>query len=136
MIRSTLISRLEPAGLLVGRLLLATIFLHESIIKLGNFAGAEAFARAYGVSDRLLPPAIAAELVCGALIALGAFSRIAALVLAGFCLVTAVVFHTKFSDVNQLLHFEKNLGLAGGLIILAVCGAGPYAIGKWFSSRT
>jgi putative oxidoreductase len=115
---------LEPIGLLVGRLLLATIFLHEGIAKLGDFAAAAAYARAFGVPQTLLPLAIAVELGCGLLIALGVYSRPAALMLAGFCVATALLFHTKFGERNQLLHFEKNLAIAGGLLVLAMTGPG------------
>jgi len=129
-ISSTLISRLEPVGLLAGRLMLATIFLHEGMAKLGNYAGSAAYARSFGVPEMLLPLAIAVELGCGVLVAVGLFTRLAAVVLAGFCLFTAAVFHSNFSEINQLLHFEKNIAMAGGLVVLAVCGPGPFSIGK------
>ena len=67
--------RIEPAALVVGRLLLATIFLHEGIAKLSNYAGAVAYAKAFGVPAELLPVAIAAELGCGLLVALGLYAR-------------------------------------------------------------
>ena len=75
------------------------------------------------------------ELGCGAFIALGFLTRVAALVLAGFCLVTAAVFHTKFAEVNQLLHFEKNLAMAGGLLALAMAGPGKWAVEWWFKRK-
>jgi putative oxidoreductase len=130
MVSSTLISRFEPVGLLAGRLMLATIFLHEGVAKLGNYAGSAAYARSFGVPEKLLPLAIAVELGCGALIALGFCTRMAAIALAGFCMFTAAVFHTKFSEINQLLHFEKNVAIAGGLLVLAVCGPGRLSIGR------
>ena len=122
--------RAQSTALLVGRLLLATIFLHEGIAKLGNYAGAVAYTKAFGLPAELLPVAIAVELGCGLLIALGLYARAAALLLAGFCLFTAAVFHTKFGDRNQLLHFEKNLAMAGGLLVLAACGPGRYALSR------
>ena len=130
MIDASLVARLEPVALLVGRLLIATIFLHESVVKLSNYAASAAYARSFGVPGELLPLAIATELGCGLLIAFGLFTRSAALVLAGFCLFTALVFHTKFSEMNQVLHFEKNLAMAGGLLVLAVCGPGRLAIDR------
>ena len=117
-------------GLLVGRLLLAGIFLHEGVAKLGNYAGAVTYAKAFGVPEALLPLAIATELGCGLLIALGLYARAAAMVLAGFCVATALLFHTKFGDRNQLLHFEKNLGLAGGFLMLSMAGPGRLSIGR------
>ena len=124
----SLTDRFKPAGLLLGRLLIATIFLHESIVKLGNYAGAAAYARAFGVPDSLLPLAIAVELGGGLLIAAGLFTELAALALAAFCIGTAAMFHTKFAEANQMLHFEKNLAMAGGLLTLALCGPGPFSL--------
>ena len=118
----------EPATLLAGRLLLAWIFVHEAIVKLGSYAGAVRYAEAFGVPGWSIPAAIAVEIGCGLAVAVGLFTRAAALVLALFCLATAAIFHTKFGDTNQLLHFEKNLGLAGGFLVLAVRGAGPLSI--------
>jgi putative oxidoreductase len=122
------VAHLEPAALLVSRLLLATLFIHEAFAKLGNTAGAAAYAKVFGVPDALLPLAIATELGCGGLIAIGLYVRPAALLLAGFCITTALIFHTKFSEINQLLHFEKNLAIAGGLLALAVCGPGTVSV--------
>jgi putative oxidoreductase len=121
---------LEPLALLTGRVLLAAIFVHEGIGKIGNYNAASAYVRAFGLPDALLPVAIAVELGCGLAIALGLFTRVSATLLAGFCLVTAVVFHTKFSEINQLLHFEKNLAIAGGLLVLAIAGPGRWAFGR------
>jgi putative oxidoreductase len=121
---------IEAVALLASRLLLAIIFIHEAIAKLGNYAGSAAYANAFGVPEALLPFAIATELGCGACIAVGAYVRPAAILLAGFCVMTALIFHTKFSDINPLLHFEKNLAMAGGLLVLAVCGPGAFSVGK------
>jgi putative oxidoreductase len=126
--RRDALTRLEPAALLLGRVLLATIFIHEGMAKLGNYAGSAAYAKAFGVPEALLPFAIATELGCGALVALGLYVRPAAVMLAGFCAVTALIFHAKFSELNQLLHFEKNLAMAGGLLALAVAGPGLMAL--------
>src|SRR5437660_6088568 len=51
-----------------------------------------------------------------------------ALLLAGFCVATAVLFHTKFGDRNQLLHFEKDFAIAGGLLVLFAHGGGAWAL--------
>ena len=123
---------LEPYALLIGRVLLAAIFLHDGLFKLGNTALSGAYARSFGVPEQLLPLAIAVEIGGGLLIAFGFHTRVCAVLLAGFCLFTAIVFHTKFGDRNQLIHFEKNLAMAGGLLILAVGGPGPLTIGKLF----
>jgi putative oxidoreductase len=116
------------AAALAGRLLLAAIFLHEAWSKLFGYTAALSYMRAFGVPGELLPLAIAVELGCGLLIVLGLYTRAAALILAGFCVATAVLFHTKFGDRNQLLHFEKDFAIAGGFLILFARGAGAWSL--------
>jgi putative oxidoreductase len=93
-------------------LLLAGIFLHNASSKVTSYPAALRYMDAFGVPGEFLPLAIALEAGCGLAVLLGYQTRAAALVLAGFCVMTAVVFHTKFGDRNQLLHFEKDLATA------------------------
>jgi putative oxidoreductase len=83
----------------------------------------------------LLPLAIVLETVAGLLVLFGLFTRCAALALAGFCIVTAFVFHNKFGDINQLLHFEKDLAIAGGFLVLAAFGPGGWSLDAWRQGR-
>lgn len=117
-------SSAADAAALAGRLLLAAIFLHEAAAKLMGYPAALAYMQAFGVPGQLLPFAIAVELSCGLLILVGYQTRAAALILAAFCVAAAVLFHIRFGDRNQLLHFEKDLAIAGGLIVLFAHGAG------------
>jgi putative oxidoreductase len=121
-------SLIKEAAALAGRLLLAAIFLHEAYAKLTAYSAAVAYSEAFGVPGQLLPLAIAAEVGCGLLIVIGYQTRAAALVLAGFCVVTAAVFHTKLGVRNELLHFEKDLAIAGGFLVLFAHGAGAWAL--------
>jgi putative oxidoreductase len=116
------------AAALAGRLLLAALFLHEAWSKLTAYSVALAYTQAFGVPGQLLPLAIALELGCGLLILCGYYTRAAALLLAGFCVAAAVLFHSKFGDRNQLLHFEKDLAIAGGLLVLFAHGGGAWAL--------
>ena len=125
----------NSAGLLAARLLLAGLFIHEGLAKLGSFAAAAAYTRAFGVPEQLLPLAIALEFGCGLLLVLGFYTRAAALCLFGFCLMTALVFHARIADRNQLLHFEKNLAIAGGFLALALAGAGRISLDRWLRGR-
>src|SRR5215471_95552 len=118
------------AAALAGRLLLAAIFLHEAWSKLTGYSAALAYMQAFGVPGQLLPLAIAVELGCGILVLSGYHTRAAALVLA-----TAVLFHTKFGYRNQLLHFEKDLAIAGGLLVLFAHGGGVWALDALRPSR-
>jgi putative oxidoreductase len=118
----------EPFVLLAARLLMATIFLHEAILKIGKYDAAVAYATAFGLPGALLPLAIAVELGCGLSLALGTGTRLASAILAVFCIGTAAVFHTRFGEASQLLHFEKNLAMAGGLLAMMITGPGRLAL--------
>jgi putative oxidoreductase len=118
----------KEAAALAGRLLLAALFLHEAWSVLTGYSAAVAYAQAFGVPGQLMPVAIAVEVGCGFLILLGYHARAAALLLAGFCVATAVLFHTKLGNRGELLHFEKDLAIAGGLLVLFARGAGGWAV--------
>jgi putative oxidoreductase len=126
------INTLAPAADAAGRVLLASLFLFEGIVKLRGYDLAVQYMAAYGVPGALLPLAIATELGCGALIVLGWQIRLAALALSGFCLVAAAIFHTKFSDNNQVLHLSKDIALAGAFLVVAGRGAGRFSLDAYF----
>ena len=52
----------------------------------------------------------------------------AAVALAAFCVLAAVLFHANLADRSHLLHFEKDLAIAGGLLALFAFGAGRYSV--------
>jgi putative oxidoreductase len=118
----------QEAAALLGRLLIAALFLHEAWSKLTAYSVAVDYAQAFGVPGVLIPAAIALETGCAVLILLGYYTRPAALLLAAFCMATAVLFHTRFGSRNELLHFEKDLAIAGGLLVLFARGAGAWAL--------
>jgi putative oxidoreductase len=118
----------SEAAAFCGRLLIAALFLHEAWSKVTGYSAAIAYAQAFGVPGALIPIAIAVETGCGLLILLGYHARAAALLLAGFCVATAVLFHAKLGNRNELLHFEKDLAIAGGLLVLFARGAGAWAL--------
>ena len=129
------VHHLEPAAALLGRLLLSAIFLHEAWAKLTGYAATIAYMQAFGVPSSLLPLAIAFELGCGLFILFGFQARIAALLLAGFCVATAFLFHTRLGVRNELLHFEKDLAIAGGFIVLFARGGGAWSVDAWMRQR-
>lgn len=121
-------TNVTAAGLLVGRLLLATVFILEGWSKLRGYDAAVTYMQRNGVPGLLLPAVIALELGGGLMMAIGWKARIAAAALAIFCVLAAVLFHANFADRNQLLHFEKDLAIAGGLLLLAMVGPGPWSL--------
>ncbi len=114
----------------VGRLFIALIFFMSGLNKIGNYANTAGWMESVGVPGALLPLVIALEVVGGAAIILGWQTRIIAFLFAGFCLLSAIIFHADFSDQMQMGMFMKNVGLAGGFLILVVHGAGNYSIDK------
>jgi len=78
----------------------------------------------------LLPLVIATEVLGAAAIILGWKTRIVAFLLAGFTLLSAVIFHNNFADQIQMIMFLKNLSIAGGLLLLVVNGAGSISLDR------
>jgi putative oxidoreductase len=113
---------------LAGRVLLASLFVIEAVDKLWDTGGALRYMAAHGLPAVLLPPAIAVELGCGLALMLGWRTRIAAFLLAGFCFLTALLFHADLAQRAQQIQLEKDLALAGALLILAARGAGRFSI--------
>ena len=125
------IDAMTDTGLLAGRCLLVFIFLHEGFGILGNYAPAAAYMQKSGVPALLLPAVIALQIGGGLLIVAGIMTRLSALAFAVFCVSTAVLFHWQFADRNQLLHFQKDLSIAGGFLVLACSGPGGWSLGRF-----
>ena len=119
---------LADLTLLAGRLLLALIFVHEGAVLLLHFdATVKAMARSASASPWSWRPS-RFKLGAGLSVGLGLLTRLGAIALGLFCLATATLFHTNFANHNELLHFEKDLAIAGGMFILAVVGAGALSL--------
>ena len=117
---------------LTGRSLLALTFVMSGFTKISAYAGTQQFMEAFGVPGALLPLTIASELIGGLMIAAGFFTRITALALAGFTLLTAVLFHANFGDQMQMILFLKNFSIAGGFLMLVAFGPGSLSIdARW-----
>ena len=119
---------IHAAAALVGRLLLALLFILEGWSKLRGYGAATAYMERFSVPGLLLPLAILVELGGGLLLAIGWQTRCAALALAIFSVAAALMFHLNFADRNQMLHFEKDLAIAGGLLALFAFGPGRFSI--------
>lgn len=121
-------NKLYDVGELAGRILLAAIFVLSGWSKIGGYAGTQGYMESMGVPGALLPLVIAVELGAGLLIVAGLWTRLAALALAGFTLLSALLFHANIGDPMQQIMFMKNLAIAGGFLILFARGAGPLSL--------
>lgn len=117
---------------MTGRILLAAIFLLSGVGKLADPAGTAAYVASAGLPAPVLAAWGAAILETAGGIALiaGYRTRIFALALAGFSVIAALGFHAQFADQNQMIHFLKNLAIAGGLLQLAAFGPGRFALNR------
>ncbi len=122
---------LQNLVVLLAQLLLAFIFVDEGWLKITNYTGTVGYMESYGVPGILLPLVILTELGGGLLVAFGLFARYAAFALAGFALLTALFFHWNFGDPDQVIHFMKNLAIAGGFLLLTAFGAGAWSLDTW-----
>ena len=124
---------LKTPLVVVGRVLLALMFIMAGFSKLGNISGTAGYIASGG-----LPLASVLAVVVGLLellggIAIGFHARWAALALGLFTIAASLLFH-KFWAVApdqafvQQLMFMKNLSVAGGLFIVAALGAGPVSV--------
>jgi putative oxidoreductase len=116
-----------PLGLL-ARAMLAYIFIVEGMGKIAGYARVADYMRAHGVDGRLLPLVILTELGGGLLVLLGLKTRWAAIALCGFCLLTALFFHT---GSDQVIELQKNVAMAGGFLTLAIYGPGAWSLDAW-----
>ena len=113
---------------LTGRIFLAALFLLSGVGKLGAYSGTAAYMASVGVPGGLLPIVISLEIGGAIAIIVGWQTRVVALLLAGFTIVSALIFHTHFADQIQMIMFWKNVSIAGGLLLLVVHGAGPLSL--------
>ena len=115
---------------LVGRLLIAAIFVMSGFGKIAQPTATIGYMTAAGLPWAPLGLAAAAlvELGGGISLILGYRTRLAAAVLAVFAIVTALVFHSAFSDQNQFIHFFKNVAVAGGLLQVVALGGGRLSL--------
>ena len=116
------------AGQLAARLLLGPVFVIAGWGKIGGYAATQGYMEAMGVPGMLLPLVIALELGAGLALMVGCQTRLAALALAVFTLLAGFIFHGNFADQMQAIMFMKNLGMSGGLLMLAALGGGAWSL--------
>jgi putative oxidoreductase len=109
----------------------------SGLSKLAAYTATVGYIGAVGLP---LPPlaflmAVLIELGGGLLLLSGYRVRFASLVMAVFCIATAVFFHRNLADQNQMIHFLKNVMMAGGLLQITYFGAGAFSLDGRVASR-
>ncbi|MBN9552873.1 MAG: DoxX family protein [Alphaproteobacteria bacterium] len=120
----------SSATILLGRILLAVIFLLSGFGKLTAISGTAAYFGALGLPVPTVTAVLVGliELLGGIAVLVGFQTRIVAWVLAIFTIATGLVAHTGWADQMQMIQFLKNLAITGGFLLLASSGAGAYSI--------
>ena len=128
-------SALNNPFALVGRILLASLFLIAGFGKLTGFAGTVGYIASKGlpVPAVLAVLTMVVELGAGAALLLGYQARWAALLLAGFTLLASFIFHNFWDaaadqQMVQNLMFLKNISITGGLLMVVAFGAGAWSL--------
>ena len=120
--------QIANAAALLGRILMSLIFITAGYNKIGGYAGAAGYMSKMGVPGSLLPLVILTELGGGLLILFGFQTRIVAFLLAGFCLLSGLIFHYSVGDAPNMIQFWKNVAIAGGFLGMVAHGAGAWSI--------
>jgi putative oxidoreductase len=119
----------------IGRLMLATIFIMAGAQKITGYAGTQGYMEMMGVPGALLPLVILTELGGGILLLLGWQTRLVAFALAGFSILSGILFHLlpsfgmeAMQAQGEMIGFMKNVSIAGGMLMLVSLGGGAFAL--------
>ena len=115
---------------LIGRIFISLVFLLSGYNKVFNYDNTISWMEGFGIPGFLLWPAIVLEILLPIFIIIGYRTQISAIILAIFCLATALIFHYDFANQMQTIAFLKNLGLAGGFLFIATNGPKEWAVEK------
>ena len=121
-------TKTQSCAMAFARTLMALIFILSGLSKIVAADAIRSYMEAMHVPGGLLWPTILFEIGAGLLIVAGYQTRIVATVLAGFCLLTAAIFHHQFADQIQMTMFLKSLAMAGGFVLLACVGPGTISV--------
>ena len=114
----------------IARLLISALFLISAYNKIFSIDSTMSWIEGFGIPGLLLYPTIALEIILPLFIIIGYQARIAAGLLAIFCIATAFIFHYDFVDQMQTIAFLKNLGLAGGFLFIVANGTKEWAVDR------
>ena len=113
---------------LFARVFMSALFLINGYNKIIYFEGTVDWMSMYDLPAFFIYPAIILEIFAPILIIFGYKTKLAAFFLSGFCLLTAIIFLTDFSSQSELNGFLKNVGLAGGFLLLTIHGPKKFSL--------
>jgi len=117
----------------LARFFLSMVFIINGLFKSTYLENTVDYMISFDVPTILAIPSIILEIIFPLFIIVGYRTRISAFVLFLFCIATAVIFHSNFSDQVQITSFLKNIAIAGGFLILLINGPGQLSLDKKFN---
>jgi putative oxidoreductase len=128
---------------LLGRILISSIFILSGISKITAFSMEEGYAAAKHLPMPAVGIAVSLiiEVLGGLAILVGLYTRLTAWVVFLYLIPTTFIFHNFWAEqgaerINNMIHFQKNLAIMGGLLVLAAFGAGSLSIDSSRASKT
>ncbi|HTO41351.1 MAG TPA: DoxX family protein, partial [Rhizomicrobium sp.] len=122
----------QNLAMLIGRALMSAIFIWSGYAKLISQAATQDYFAHIGLPVPMFAwlVTVAIEFAGGIALLVGVQTRIIGLVLALWCIATAIVGHSDFSNPGMQIHFMKNVAMCGGLIYIAMFGGGFYSVDR------
>lgn len=119
---------IEAICVMTARALLGLFFIYFGLDKFVNYADTTIYMSSFSIPGMFLPIVILLEVVGGIALLVGWRLKLVAALLAGFTLLTALVFHTDFGEPVQVILFMKNLAIVAGLLLFVAIGAGQLSL--------
>jgi len=125
---------LRNFALLVGRIFLAGLFIFDGALMVRTWEQTAGYMADFGVPGMFLPIAAVFQFGGGLLVVLGQWTRLVAFAFAGYCIVTAVIFH-RSGSTGEIIQFGKDVAIAGGFLVLAATGGGRWSADGYRDGR-
>ncbi|MGX5173014.1 DoxX family protein [Aliikangiella sp. IMCC44653] len=121
-------NRFNQYSALTGRILISSIFLSAGINKIVHYSATATYMESMGVPAQLLPATIGLEVFGSLALILGYYTRFSAFLLAGFSILSGLLFHFDLSNSMQTSMLLKNFAIAGGFLFLVARGPGEISL--------
>ena len=124
---------LRNLAFLLGRFMIAAVFIFDATVLARSWDNSLAFVGGIGLPTAVptsawLTAIVLGQFVGGILIAVGLWTRLAALAFAAFCVATTVLFHRNLDSTGETIQAGKDLAIAGGFLFLAFTGPGAWSV--------
>ena len=128
-------STMQNVAMLAGRVMLSAMLFWSGYGRILSFSSIHGYVADWSVPEWFKPILIIWEVGGGLCLLTGAYTRVAAISLALFCVLSAFLVHLHDDDILQLIDFMKNIALTGGFLYVFATGAGSYSLDAKFKLK-